>query len=339
MGWSFDERPLMELDHQLAAAVVSRAMDDVGFNLNLMDETGTIIASGDPARIGTVHRGAVDALRAGEPIETTVATATEREGINLPIAHEGALVGVVGITGPLAEVRPLARLVRSTVELLLVQAEIVARRTRTASRAELLAATLIHREEPCDADLIARAREFGLNLTGQVVVLALRDEPPTEHRQPLTTAGGFILRADLVLCGSADLPAVRRRLDHLTSHASEPGRSVARAVLGAESTRRVATSLGLRGNRDEAALAAVRALEGLEPPTVCAALKTHPELAATLRAWIGNDLAPAATAAELVMHRNTLTYRLNRITQLTGLDPRRVPDLITLAGCLLHEGA
>ena len=39
------------------------------------------------------------------------------------------------------------------------------------------------------------------------------------------------------------------------------------------------------------------------------------------------------------MHRNTLTYRLNRITQLTGLDPRRVPDLITLAGCLLHEGA
>ena len=82
--------------------------------------------------------------------------------------------------------------------------------------------------------------------------------------------------------------------------------------------------------------ALVAALEGVDIATVLSQAAAVP-VAAAAAAPVAS--APAATAAELVMHRNTLTYRLNRITQLTGLDPRRVPDLITLAGCLLHEGA
>jgi hypothetical protein len=46
----------------------------------------------------------------------------------------------------------------------------------------------------------------------------------------------------------------------------------------------------------------------------------HPELARTLDALIEHDFERAATAAAIPVHRNTLRDRLNRITELTGVD-------------------
>ncbi|MNJ78274.1 Carbohydrate diacid regulator [compost metagenome] len=40
----------------------------------------------------------------------------------------------------------------------------------------------------------------------------------------------------------------------------------------------------------------------------------------TLNAWFLNNVQPTATAKALYIHRNTLEYRLNRISELTGLN-------------------
>ncbi|MCU0491131.1 MAG: helix-turn-helix domain-containing protein [Chloroflexaceae bacterium] len=54
---------------------------------------------------------------------------------------------------------------------------------------------------------------------------------------------------------------------------------------------------------------------------------THePELLDTLSAFFAEDCCPAPTAARLTIHRNTLAYRLDKITALTGLNPRRFDD-------------
>ena len=42
------------------------------------------------------------------------------------------------------------------------------------------------------------------------------------------------------------------------------------------------------------------------------------DLLATLRAWLSAGCSTAAAADSLVVHRNTVTYRLARIEQLTG---------------------
>ena len=42
------------------------------------------------------------------------------------------------------------------------------------------------------------------------------------------------------------------------------------------------------------------------------------DLLATLRAWLSAGCSTAAAAGALVVHRNTVTYRLGRIEQLTG---------------------
>jgi GAF domain-containing protein len=44
------------------------------------------------------------------------------------------------------------------------------------------------------------------------------------------------------------------------------------------------------------------------------------QLVATLRAWLGANRSTADAGEQLVVHPNTVTYRLGRIAQLTGLD-------------------
>ncbi len=53
--------------------------------------------------------------------------------------------------------------------------------------------------------------------------------------------------------------------------------------------------------------------------------RRHTELVATLRAWLDSGCATAATAEALVVHVNTVGYRIARIEELIGRDLRR-PD-------------
>lgn len=54
------------------------------------------------------------------------------------------------------------------------------------------------------------------------------------------------------------------------------------------------------------------------------------ELVATLDAFIDSGASPRTTATRLYVHRNTVSYRLNRIASLTGLDPHQPRELFLL---------
>ncbi|TQK69349.1 MULTISPECIES: PucR family transcriptional regulator [unclassified Nocardioides] len=51
----------------------------------------------------------------------------------------------------------------------------------------------------------------------------------------------------------------------------------------------------------------------------------------TLRSFLDHDCVPSATAAAMVIHRNTLRYRLEQIEQLLGRDLDRLTDRMELA--------
>ena len=50
----------------------------------------------------------------------------------------------------------------------------------------------------------------------------------------------------------------------------------------------------------------------------------------TLQAWFRHNVQPLATSKALFIHRNTLEYRLNRISELTGLDLGNFDDRLLL---------
>src|SRR4051794_16170036 len=64
-------------------------------------------------------------------------------------------------------------------------------------------------------------------------------------------------------------------------------------------------------------------------------LDHEPELLDTLQVFFAQDCCPSETARRLVIHRNTLSYRLQKVAVLTGLDPRRFDDATQIHLALL----
>ena len=66
-------------------------------------------------------------------------------------------------------------------------------------------------------------------------------------------------------------------------------------------------------------------------------LDAEPELRATLDAYFAQSCVPSLTAQRLAIHRNTLNYRLDKISTLTGLDPRHFEEAVQLRLAVLLD--
>ncbi len=116
---------MFELDHDLAQDIVDRAMAILPYNVNVMDNQGLILGSGERERVNTRHEGAQLVLANGRVVEIDEHTAMHlkgvQPGINLPLMLDQRLIGVLGITGEPAQLRTYAELVRMTAEMLVGQ--------------------------------------------------------------------------------------------------------------------------------------------------------------------------------------------------------------------------
>jgi sugar diacid utilization regulator len=64
----------------------------------------------------------------------------------------------------------------------------------------------------------------------------------------------------------------------------------------------------------------------------------HPHLAEAVEAFAGAGFSVSEAARRLSLHANTVSYRLDRWTELTGWDPRRFPGLVrSVAALRLRE--
>lgn len=114
----------MRISKPSAQKIVEEIGKLVHQNINLMDETGTIVASNDHGRIGHFHQGAyriiqehLSELYITEEQERTLPLV--RKGINLPIEVDGQVEGVVGITGAYEEVFQYGQIVKKMAEILI----------------------------------------------------------------------------------------------------------------------------------------------------------------------------------------------------------------------------
>ena len=114
----------MNISKNSAQQIVEEIGKLVRQNINLMDETGHIIASNDPSRIGNFHTGAYRIIQ-NRLKEFYITPELERElpnvrrGINLPIEVDGEVQGVIGITGDYSEVIKYGQIVKKMAEILI----------------------------------------------------------------------------------------------------------------------------------------------------------------------------------------------------------------------------
>lgn len=111
------------LDSGLAQTVVERIMQKFRHNINIMNERGIIIASGDPRRIGDFHQAAYEVM--DRRLEYIIVRHDKKDyigakpGVNMPITHDGEIIGALGISGDPEEVLPFADLVRMSAETMI----------------------------------------------------------------------------------------------------------------------------------------------------------------------------------------------------------------------------
>lgn len=107
------------IDIALAEKFIEQVTQYTECNINIMDECGVIIASGDAARVGTFHDIAYYIITGNEDV---VATSCEgdypgvKPGINMVISVDGKREGVVGITGNPEEIKSVAMITKMAIE-------------------------------------------------------------------------------------------------------------------------------------------------------------------------------------------------------------------------------
>lgn len=113
------------LNNELAQSIIERTTNVVVHNINIMNEQGIIIASGDKKRIGSRHEGAVIALSRKNEFyvdeDQIEKLSGVSQGINLPIEFQKKIIGVIGVTGKPSEVLGYGKLIKLTAEMMIEQ--------------------------------------------------------------------------------------------------------------------------------------------------------------------------------------------------------------------------
>lgn len=188
----------------LAQEIASDTTAVIGFNVLITDASGTVIGSGDPARVGTFHEASVEVVESHEPVAHTGAQAHElrgvRPGVTLPLVVDGRVVGTVGITGAPAQVRRFGLVVRRQTEILLQEsASLRSRLLRERALEDLLTDIASYDAEVVEADAVEyRAAELGFDLRLPRVAIAIDASVVADGGRRTRTETTSVLRTELL---------------------------------------------------------------------------------------------------------------------------------------------
>ncbi|MFL6516628.1 MAG: CdaR family transcriptional regulator, partial [Bacillus sp. (in: firmicutes)] len=154
----------MKINNELAQEIANKVMNVLPYNVNIMDDIGLIIGSGDPERIGSFHHGAVAAIEQGKHVSIYNSDGAAKPGVNIPIHFRNKIIGVIGISGDPAIVEPFAELVRVTAELLINQEFLFTERRIKEQMKEEFMYHWIFRVDEYDEAFINSGEAVGINL-------------------------------------------------------------------------------------------------------------------------------------------------------------------------------
>ncbi|MDK8183905.1 sugar diacid recognition domain-containing protein [Paenibacillus sp. UMB4589-SE434] len=364
---------------QLAQDIVRRTMGVIGYNVNVMDEHGRIIGSGDKMRIGKAHEGALLAIKRRGRFEIDEASAAKLQGVlpgtNLVIEFQDEVVGVIGITGDPKEVTKYGELVKMTAEMYLEQMYLLEQaQWDKRMRADFLL-SVISAEEKDTPSLRAQAQRIGFNAdvlhTACIIELAevkLGDSLDALKRVADLLEGRSAINL-IAIRNSQQVVLFKEQRDLRTPNRDiYEGISQIREWLNARQVIPIRIAVGMPFVGIEGMMASFQSAQdallagratrpednvyyAVDMPLEVLTVKLKRnwmtdaliglwdrfidedrsgELRQTFEVYYANSGEANRIAASLAIHRNTLRYRLQRIAELTGKDPRNYTDLYIL---------
>lgn len=356
--------------HKRVAEEIVQAVKDVcDHDINFIEPSGRIFASTNPNRVGQYHEAGRKAAKTGETLE--VHRAEEyfgaQPGVNIPLAHEGETVAVIGITGDPEAVRKYGVLAQKITALILREHELDRQSSTERAQMDHVVRALAlgeHLNYDYYRDFMERHR---VDLEGTHTAVILRthsgDENLTRvkseitriiHRQGITLYT-FCYPHEFIL-----LPEPRQVAPLLEALAlverEFPG--AVRAAVGSPE------QLSRQSRSYEAARIALHAMapgqlvakfEDLDLEILLGSIPAEArdrfldrsgvaglsqKDRALLQTYFASGCSLKQTCETLYLHKNTLQYQLDRIHRETDYNPRSFSGAVVLYLSLkLEQGA
>lgn len=167
-------------------------MKIIGHNINVMNNHGVILGSGESHRIGAIHEGALLAISQKRTVEiSTHSTGTlqgVKPGINLPLHYKGKVIGVIGITGEPEKLRSYGELLKMTAEIIVEQANTLEQAQWQYRQKEELIIELIKSEGAFTSHQRNWASQLNIELDAPRVVAIIQVQADEEE----TTANSML---------------------------------------------------------------------------------------------------------------------------------------------------
>ncbi|WP_125772059.1 CdaR family transcriptional regulator [Companilactobacillus furfuricola] len=335
----------MKLDPKLAQSIVDKMMKTIPYNINIMNEKGYIIASGDKSRINTLHVGAIDSIDSDQILPMVQSYGIHGQpGVNMPVKFQQQTIGVVGITGDPKIVAPLASLLKVATELLISQNYNNQPRTQYKSR---LNRFLYQWLEVADdiakyPELISEAVDLNIDLQEpRYVLVAISDHNSkiqiAENDYAVSTAPNKLIiitqhhkQIDQYLNQCCELNiklGISQKNNQLASAQKQAQRTIyINDIFDLDKTpyyqdvmfvdQLLADNLVDKSIQDT--------FESLSKSS------TGQELIDTLAYYLKCDGNISLTSDQLHIHRNTTNYRLNKISEIFKLNVHKLNDIFEL---------
>jgi carbohydrate diacid regulator len=341
----------MKVNKVLAQEIADKVMKVIPYKVNIMDENGLIIGSGDKERIDTSHEGAISAIQQGTIISIYQEEGSSKPGVNIPIHFRNKIIGVIGISGDPKIVGPFAELVRVTAELLIDQEFLFRERRIKEQMMEEFLYQWAFRNYEYDTAFLNQAEAIDVNLKLVRKAVFVKGQL---LRKPLLFDQEFTLNLNQnnQLFIVPDTSDIVNRLEPIVSQDAKIGIGDCHEILATsvhEAKKAIEISEKLKftdnvcdylhlkfidylSNKDVNFTEIIPFYQQLEEN------QKGQELLETLLCFIENSGDMNAISNKLHIHRNSLAYRLQRIEILTNKNPKKFTDLFQLfTGYVLYK--
>lgn len=342
----------MEISKILASQIVNAVYEVVKKDTNLINPSGIIIGSTNEKRIGTFHAAGAYAIEHGIPVfvDNMHPFQGAKDGINYPIFLADTAIAAIGITGDPEELKPFGFLITKITEVFLKEQQLNQQMVSRDRALHYLITSLIYDNIPNQRQLDQLIQEFGLNREDEFAALSVKLEDTSLENSLRFYFHSIGCKLSLYLypnewvvifdkcmfqqfkpkeftakyhgqisAGLGDFGTLYQ-LSHSYNNARLARKHAQNQNLEFCDIGNVSIEFILESiPSDIQHTYADRILQSLSEKEL------H-----ILKMYFSNNLSLKETSALLFIHKNTLQYQLDRITEKTGLNPRVFQDAFLL---------
>lgn len=354
----------MKISTKDATEIVNEISSLIGLKINIVDSNAIIIANSDPSRVGDFHEATYQII--SQNLDELIVTNNQQykgtnSGTNLPLIVDGEIIGVVGITGPHEVARTYGKVVKRMTEILL-QSRVEENRKMLHRQAfeHFCSAWVCSPQTVLNDEFISQGRGFGLDIT-QPRRIMVASAPQGDNEAVYESIRKYLsaLEEDdhvfltshgavMILTPRSDqkMELLARDIKAVLDHQNQE------AYIGIDSSGNSLWDIRQQHDRAKMAMSAGSRLKKkhiifyedlcleliLDEISVRSKQRYLKKIfGSSTRAEIERDMHTVEVlyeengsikqaAKRLIIHPNTLQYKLRRIEEKTGYDPRKLRD-------------